>query len=84
MDENEFRRRIEVYVEVDLPELLDVKDRLAASLAGRLWPLVSGWQSDRDLARRKLALIATRMREKCPEVLAELSTEITGSDTGWP
>ena len=84
MEIEEFRRRIAVYIENDLPELTPEKDRVSEVVATRLWPLVGGWQNQRDLARAGLVEVMSRVREECPEVAAALSTENSGSPTGWP
>lgn len=51
MNEPEFRRRIDVYIENDLHDDVGDKHRAAEVLAGRLWPLVNGWQAERDAVR---------------------------------
>jgi hypothetical protein len=83
MDEGEFRRRIEVYLERELPDLVGERAGIAEAVARRVWPLVNEWQAEQASSGELLMWIAKRVHEEAPELASRLSVEQTGSETGF-
>jgi len=83
VNEDEFRRRIEVYVETDLPDLADDRERIATALSHQLWPLVNGWQAQMHTFGGLLRWVGERLQADWPDAAARLQFEQTGSETGW-
>jgi hypothetical protein len=83
VDRDEFQRRIEVYVENDLPDLASDRERIAAVLAGRLWPYLSRWRAEALDYEADLRRIGQRLSEQWPDARRALQLESTGSGDGW-
>jgi hypothetical protein len=83
VDRDEFQRRIEVYVENDLPDLASERERIAAVLAGRLWPYLSRWRAEASDYEADLRRIGQRLSEQWPDARRALQLESTGSEDGW-
>jgi hypothetical protein len=83
VDQSEFRRRIEIYLEQE--GVLSAADRsvCAEVVARRVWPLVDGWRADRDAVRSNLAWVGARLGESWPDVKRALSVEQTGDEAWW-
>jgi len=83
MDVDEFRRRIEVYLDQEASDLGDERTRISEVLARRLWPLVDGWQRQMKSSQETVEWLAARLQEDWPDVARRLSMEQSGSEDGW-
>lgn len=77
------QRRIEVYVERDLPDLRDHKARIAEVLTGPSWQIMSSWKASANAVEKLLEWIGERLRDEWPDVARRLQFEQTGTDEGW-
>ena len=85
MDADEFRRRIAVYVERDLPELSSQRNQIAHALSDDLWPMVGRWLEDAQRRGDLLDWLDERIRQECPQGYASISTlkiRQSGADNG--
>lgn len=83
MDLSEFQRRIEIYVENELPSAVEDRVAIAAALAPRLWPLVNQWQTTARSTSDYVRGLVARLLDDWPQAAAQLSLEETGSPSGW-
>jgi hypothetical protein len=86
VDESEFRRRIEIYLEQELSEQpLAQRQQTAEVVARRVWPLVNGWRSQMKASGDLLVWIGERLHDEWPEAARRLAIEQAGTDVGfWP
>ncbi len=80
---SEFQRRIEIYVENELPGAAENRTAIAAALAPKLWPLVNEWQTTARSTSEYVRALVARLLDDWPLVAAQLSLEETGSPSGW-
>jgi hypothetical protein len=83
MDLLEFQRRIEIYVENELPSLAESRVAVAAALAPKIWPLVNQWQATATSTSEYVRSLAMRLLDDWPLVAAQLGHEETASPSGW-
>jgi hypothetical protein len=79
------RRRIAVYVERDLPDLAERRERIAEALGNDLWPMVSGWLSYAERRGALLDWLDERIEQDCSQdstAIRELKIARTGADNG--
>jgi hypothetical protein len=78
VDANEFGRRIAVYIERDLPELREQRERIAEALSDDLWPMVGGWLHVAECRGDLLDWLEERIKHECPRGSAAISALKTG------
>jgi hypothetical protein len=72
-----------MYIERDLPELREQRERIAETLSDDLRPMVGGWLDDAERRGDLLDWLKERVKHECPRgsaAISELKTGESGAD----